>query len=576
MARYTFGGKIEQLVVAADSSLGGALKAAPGATLPTLYNKPVTDGTRVVVTDFLTDPDNNGTFTVAVTSITVDSSGYPPYFQGPDGVSILYDETGRRYDSNDIAAGLTVPAASTTTAGVAEIATLAEVATGTDTTRIVTAEGVKQQVDSHRTEAFPHPDIDAAIDSVQASLATKANLVGGYVPDDEILSSTDPTPDTLVRRRVLSGTVAAAQATLADELVTYQQLIDNLETGGSNDVRALRVTSGLPISLTSDSVWTTIPQIQVTDAASGQEWLCEYEIVYRAITAGGIQVRNKLPGAAVVTNLLANPSFATNTNNWSTASYPATTLTRVNAAGYEGTGYALMTANSAATLNMVSEWVPITGGVTIYSAAAYGKLNSGTGRVLRIDLQYGNNNVVLATGGTDLGSTGQSGNSVTVDGTWQRSVNNPLATSTDVVPAGATQVRVRVAYQTAAVGDSVQIDAVQLEPSIPLPAYGSTGGGGDTAFSIDGTWDGLRVDATAATDYSKSSVIRYPSNSDLSTSWGGFTAATSDAVLRGSFNVRIGGTGLVNQVLALEVAQRVTNATATTIQAARATFARVV
>ena len=572
MARFTFGGKIEQLVVTADSSLGGALKAAPGATLPTLYDKPSTDGSRVVVTDFLTDPDNNGTFTVAVSSITVDSSGYPPYFQGPDGLSILYDLAGRRYDSNDIAAGLTVPAASTTTAGVAEIATLAEVATGTDSTRIVTAQGVKQQVDSHKTEAFPHPDIDAAIDAVQSGLALKANLIGGYVPDDEILSSPDPDPDTLVRRRVLSGTVAAARATLADELVTYQQMIDSLETGGSNDVRSLRITSGLPISLTSDSVWTTLPQIQVTNAASGQEWLCEYEIVYRAITAGGIQVRNKLPGAAAVTNKLANPSSATNITNW-TAGGAATSLSRVASAGFEGTGYLVMTANSAATLTMASEWVTIDSGVTIYSAGVYHKLNTGTGREVRIDLQYGNNNSVLALNGTDLGSAS---NSLTATGSWQRSVNNNSSTSTDVVPAGATQVRVRVAYELAQVGDSVQIDAVQLEPGVPLPAYGSTGGSGDSAFSIDGTWDGLRVDATAATDYSKSSVIRYPANSDLSTSWGGFTAATSDAVLRGSFNVRIGGTSLVNQVLAIEAAQRVTNATATTIQAARATFARVV
>jgi len=57
------------------------------------------------------------------------------------------------------------PAASTTVAGVAEIATLAEVATGTDTTRFVTPEGVRQE-----------------------RVALKAEILGGAGPAFDTLS----------------------------------------------------------------------------------------------------------------------------------------------------------------------------------------------------------------------------------------------------------------------------------------------------------------------------------------------------------------------------------------------------
>lgn len=62
MARFIYGGKIEQLVVAPDQGLSGALKVAPGATLPALYNKPASDNTRTVVTDFMLDDNGDGVY----------------------------------------------------------------------------------------------------------------------------------------------------------------------------------------------------------------------------------------------------------------------------------------------------------------------------------------------------------------------------------------------------------------------------------------------------------------------------------------------------------------------------------
>lgn len=89
------------------------------------------------------------------------------------------------------------PAATTTVAGVAEIATLTEVATGTDTVRFVTPQGVRQERDALKTEllggASPAWDtlnelkalIDSAeetsaIDALTTVVGTKANAADVY------------------------------------------------------------------------------------------------------------------------------------------------------------------------------------------------------------------------------------------------------------------------------------------------------------------------------------------------------------------------------------------------------------
>lgn len=80
---------------------------------------------------------------------------------------------------NEVAAATgTVPDASTTVKGIIEIATLAEVATGTDSVRAVTAAGVKQETDAVKT-AILGAGVPAALDTLDelaAALGDDANF----------------------------------------------------------------------------------------------------------------------------------------------------------------------------------------------------------------------------------------------------------------------------------------------------------------------------------------------------------------------------------------------------------------
>jgi hypothetical protein len=81
---------------------------------------------------------------------------------------------------NEVKAGSTgsPPSATTAVQGVIEIATLAEVATGTDTTRAVTAEGVRQERAALKTEILG-AGVPAALDTLDelaAALADDANF----------------------------------------------------------------------------------------------------------------------------------------------------------------------------------------------------------------------------------------------------------------------------------------------------------------------------------------------------------------------------------------------------------------
>jgi hypothetical protein len=72
------------------------------------------------------------------------------------------------------------PSASVTTQGVIEIATLAEVATGTDTVRAVTPEGVRQERAALKSEILG-AGVPAALDTLDelaAALADDANFAG--------------------------------------------------------------------------------------------------------------------------------------------------------------------------------------------------------------------------------------------------------------------------------------------------------------------------------------------------------------------------------------------------------------
>lgn len=84
MARFTFGGEITHLLVSEDAGNADALVVAP-ATAIAFYDEP--GGS--VVTDFLTQ-DGGGSYTVAETEIESGTTGHLPFFQGPDGVTVLH------------------------------------------------------------------------------------------------------------------------------------------------------------------------------------------------------------------------------------------------------------------------------------------------------------------------------------------------------------------------------------------------------------------------------------------------------------------------------------------------------
>jgi hypothetical protein len=87
MARSTFGGSIHDLVVTPDPTNADALVVAPNTVLP-LRSTP--GGS--VLTDFLLW--DGSAFTIVATQIESDGNGYIPIFQGPDGVTTLYDGDG--------------------------------------------------------------------------------------------------------------------------------------------------------------------------------------------------------------------------------------------------------------------------------------------------------------------------------------------------------------------------------------------------------------------------------------------------------------------------------------------------
>jgi len=457
-----------------------------------------------------------------------------------------------------------VATATETVSGVAQIADTSEVDTGTNTSTIITPAQMKRKIDAHI--ATPgHTLYDTAITELQVGISAKANLISGAVPLDELPASDDDTPDTLALRRA-DGRLAVGMALLDDEAPSLLQARSLYSSVGA-DVRHKDIGAAtLPISINSASVFVELPNIVVTDAASDQEWDCEYEILYRALSTVGIQVRHKTAAAPSVTNKLANPSFETNLNNW-TAVTVGTALSRGTAGTPpDGSAYMLMELGTGVptALQATSEWVPTTPGA-VWSAALYGMSTAGTPRVFRADIQWGDAAQLPTT--TELDTAPP-----TATGSYVRTTNEGR-----IAPAGTAYVRVRAAYNAPAAGsaDSVRIDAVQLEPTATVPAYGSTGGSGTAALSIRGSWGpGLITVGATEQDYSRITPIRYSIESNLTGAAGGLGASTT-AVFRGSFHVVVGGTGLTDQRIELEAAQRAVDAgNALSIVAARATFAR--
>lgn len=110
MARFTFGGEVTHIGVQEDATTAAFKRLAAGTAMPWR----TTPG-GAVVTDFLLW--DGAAYTIAATSIVSDANGYAPPFQGPDGVSVLYDPSGYALVARDAAAGLSLGTAANANTG---------------------------------------------------------------------------------------------------------------------------------------------------------------------------------------------------------------------------------------------------------------------------------------------------------------------------------------------------------------------------------------------------------------------------------------------------------------------------
>lgn len=120
------------------------------------------------------------------------------------------------------ASAVSPPDASTTVKGIIEIATLAEVATGTDSVRAVTPAGVKQERDALKTEILG-AGVPAALDTLDelaAALGDDANYaasvttaLAGKQPLDADLTAIAALPAATNKALYLDGTATWALAT---------------------------------------------------------------------------------------------------------------------------------------------------------------------------------------------------------------------------------------------------------------------------------------------------------------------------------------------------------------------------
>lgn len=560
MVRSTFGGGAQDLAVSEDTSNVGSSNrpalALARNTAVTLYRA---DGS--VVTDFLIL--SGGAF-VPATEIRADADGVLPVFQGPDGVTELYMTTGGKPALRPVT-GLPGPKGDTGPQGPPGPQGPAGPSGGG------TAGPVALDVDAATTGQL----------NAQTKLANLDDAVEEFHP-----TSTDPAATTLAKRRP-TGAVAVATAVNDDEAPPKAQvesmIAEGSGTGGTSvggSVRSPRVTTGLPWSTSVDgAAWTTAAEpLRLEGGKTGEGYRIALYVAYRAVTASGIEWRFKTAGAGPTTKI-ENGHFNVNVAGWNTTN--SATLAYDTTNPKTGVGSLKVTVITAGTISVWSDWVDCAVGDT-FSASIQCKRGSGTARVVRQDLQYGsatatNDNLVTGVVQSFLGE----GALQPVTTAWSRLIKDSThssgaTTGVAVAPSGTTRVRSKFVIANAAVGDVFYFDEAQLEPMDPIPTWGNQGGG-SSALAIEGAWSAL-PDAGALTTASPHVLtpVRFPTVANVGVeAQGHASGAGVDAVLLGSFDLSIGGTGLTEQIVEFEYRQKEANATATQVVAAHATFAKV-
>ncbi len=296
MPRFTFGGDIHDLIVAPDAATNGALKVAPNVPV-SLYTT-ATEG--APTTDFLVGG-------VAATAVTSLATGYLPEFQGPDGVSILYydpdpndaDVSRVRFVARDAASG-GIAAATTTAAGIVELATESEASDGSSTTLVVTPAGAKAVRSAHESAADPHSQYN------QAAVATAIGTTGNAVRD-AVLTLTNPKQSRSVLSTKGDLYVATGAGAVTRQPVGTDGQVLVADAAQANGMRWAAPSAGLTgfdLEVGSDlsnasTTFSSVTGLDVTTMSTGVYYVT-YVIPYEASTTGAITIRFRA-GTGLVT-----------------------------------------------------------------------------------------------------------------------------------------------------------------------------------------------------------------------------------------------------------------------------------
>jgi hypothetical protein len=387
----------------------------------------------------------------------------------------------------------------------------------------------------------------------------------------------DPVGGSLAERRP-TGALTGAQATNTDELVPLAQVRDLIGAGGgtggtAGGTSAPKVKTGLPLSSTTDGTFKAAPaELGTSGLKTGDRVRCFLWVAYRGVAAAGIKWRIA-QSAVALTNRLTNGDFNSDITGWRVSAIA--TLTRDTATVKSGAGSLKVTVNTAGNVSVWSEYVACEPG-DVYSAAIQCRRGTATARTVRCDISFGAPDATDAQGVTGVVSS-PLGEPLTPTTTgWTRLIRDSAhvsgaVTGSAAAPAGTGKVRLRMQILNAAVGDVFYFDEAQLEPGDPIVAYGNTGGGA-SALSVQGDAEAYPATGTitAATTPRVPTVIA--SAADVVSAQA--ISATVSASMVWAVDVEVGGTGLVDQAVGFEFAQLAANATATTIVAAHATWAK--
>lgn len=169
--------RISDLITAVGTDVKLLRTYITGSSAGDLTGLTTTDKTSIVAAINEVDASTGGADASTTTKGIIEIATLAEVTTGTDTVRAVTPE-GVRQERTAAIAAATAPAASETVAGVSELATLAEVATGTDALRVVTVAGVRQERDAVKAEILGAgvPGALDTLDELAAALGDDANF----------------------------------------------------------------------------------------------------------------------------------------------------------------------------------------------------------------------------------------------------------------------------------------------------------------------------------------------------------------------------------------------------------------